>query len=783
MSLVEKATRLRTEGKHEKAYKTARKVLDKCKNPESPVTYDLSVSCYYLGKKLEGRKAVEQVLAFPSFPEFMKRSSLTNFKFYASSIDGMLFPIEEKLPEGYFPSSPSLIPFGNGYLCNLRAVNYKITSTGAYDIKDSDRVVRTLNYMLVMDENMHILESYEWSKNLEKLSPRFPSRVVGLEDVRLFKDLNSDENGRIYFFATCCECLSFFAPRIVFGCLDTSTRQILFVQHITIEGKTLTCEKNWLPFVTEDNRIRFIYIFDPLTIYEINRETFETTKVDVPEKASNMVRFSDYGWRGSAPPILYNDGWLCTIHQVEYANPRKYYHRFVWFNKTFTERKFGPLFYFERVGIEYNVSACLVPDRVKIGENRVFLTYSVNDGSANFCSISNDILQEHLSYSSSLLDTDVPIEIVDTRPKKIILFMIVKNEEKVIQRCLDSCIGVIDGISICDTGSSDNTVQIILDFCKENHLDGVVHQSEWKNFSHNRTESFRLMKETFPDADYGLTIDADMILVKKPHFSSEKLTLGGYRIAQTTGSGMFYYNARIMSTKYNWKSICYTHEYWCPRNPSCPQGPTDMLEILDRGDGGCKADKFERDIRLCKLGLVEDSENEIRYMFYLAQTYLDTRQYDAAIEWYQKRIEKGGFYEEVYYSYYRIACAKEWRGDPWPEVRQAYIKAHENLPQRIEPLFAIARHYQLREEYPEAYGWLKKATKITFPSHMVLFLRKDIYEFEVWFVMGIVGFYMGEYQEAIDACEKALAATNFAEGKEERIRRNMQFSIDKLKNK
>jgi len=51
---------------------------------------------------------------------------------------------------------------------------------------------------------------------------------------------------------------------------------------------------------------------------------------------------------------------------------------------------------------------------------------------------------------------------------KVVLNAIVKNESKIIKRLLDSCKNLIDYISICDTGSTDNTVEVIYDWIKEN---------------------------------------------------------------------------------------------------------------------------------------------------------------------------------------------------------------------------------------------------------------------------------------------------------------------------
>jgi len=91
----------------------------------------------------------------------------------------------------------------------------------------------------------------------------------------------------------------------------------------------------------------------------------------------------------------------------------------------------------------------------------------------------------------------------------ICLVMIVKNESRIIRRCLDQLIGLVDYVCISDTGSSDDTVAVIENFIKERVLQnkllgGSVFHHTWKNFGHNRTLSARaaqkwLLKERHPE--------------------------------------------------------------------------------------------------------------------------------------------------------------------------------------------------------------------------------------------------------------------------------------------
>jgi glycosyltransferase involved in cell wall biosynthesis len=71
--------------------------------------------------------------------------------------------------------------------------------------------------------------------------------------------------------------------------------------------------------------------------------------------------------------------------------------------------------------------------------------------------------------------------------KTISLCMIVKNESHVIERCLNSVKSLIDYVFIVDTGSTDNTIEVINNWLTTNSIIGQVISEEWKNFSHNRS--------------------------------------------------------------------------------------------------------------------------------------------------------------------------------------------------------------------------------------------------------------------------------------------------------
>ena len=71
----------------------------------------------------------------------------------------------------------------------------------------------------------------------------------------------------------------------------------------------------------------------------------------------------------------------------------------------------------------------------------------------------------------------------------ISLCMIVKNEEAVLARCLDSLRGLMDEIIIVDTGSTDNTKEIALKY-----TDKVYDFSWGDDFAAARNFSFSIIK-------------------------------------------------------------------------------------------------------------------------------------------------------------------------------------------------------------------------------------------------------------------------------------------------
>jgi tetratricopeptide (TPR) repeat protein len=275
---------------------------------------------------------------------------------------------------------------------------------------------------------------------------------------------------------------------------------------------------------------------------------------------------------------------------------------------------------------------------------------------------------------------------------KIILNLMIKNESKIIERCLGKALEHVDAVSILDTGSTDNTVELCEDFLKKSGKPYRILAEPFKNFGYNRTMSFKNTQEFCKilgwdsENTYAMAVDADMNIMVSPSFKEFKLEANGYSVIQSTGR-LKYHNMRVMKCSHDWKCIGGTHEYWSGSNTS--KIPYEVFFIDDKGDGGSKADKFERDVRLLKADILENPKNDRAY-YYLGQSLKDLGRFQEAIEMFTKRIELGGWVEEVHYAYYQIGKCYCHMNKPL-EMELWMNKAFEFYPKKAEPIYFLTK--------------------------------------------------------------------------------------------
>lgn len=367
----------------------------------------------------------------------------------------------------------------------------------------------------------------------------------------------------------------------------------------------------------------------------------------------------------------------------------------------------------------------------------------------------------------------------------ISLCMIVKDESHVIVDTLKNlCENIeFDYWIISDTGSSDNTRELIQDFFKERNIPGELHEDEWKDFGHNRTQAFR---HGFAcPSKFLLVFDADDRIHGKLELPDlEKMCgKGGNQFSLIFGDTMKYSRPLIFDNNYKWRFRGVLHEFADLDEPG--ERHTQLINgnyWIESGKIGSRSKdtmKYQKDADILEKAYYKEVEEngdlQARYAFYCAQSYRDARILDKSLEWYTKRTTLGNYQEEVYLSYLfggRIMIALD---KPENEIEEFLLQGWESMKVRSECLHALALYFRNKKKFSKAYLYASTGVKIPYPHQCQLFVEKDIFDWKLKDECAISAFYTGRHMECFKLNAKLLQLFY-----DRRIVENMQFCLPQL---
>ena len=244
---------------------------------------------------------------------------------------------------------------------------------------------------------------------------------------------------------------------------------------------------------------------------------------------------------------------------------------------------------------------------------------------------------------------------------KIGAYLIVKNEEVMLPRCLES-IKDFDEIVICDTGSEDNTIEIA-----KKYTDKVFTDYKW-NDSFCEARNHALSKVS-KDIDWLLVIDADEYLentyeeVKRVVEQAKASVVNTKVKAEKTGVVHSFPRLHKNIPEIFWKNNVHnilntTSREFCDVTIVYGYSPAHRKDP-------------DRAMRILLKTLAEHPE-KVREKYYLAREYFDRKWYEKAIVMYDEYIKDSNFLKERNDAYlikakclaalgkYNEACDSAW---------------------------------------------------------------------------------------------------------------------------
>ena len=310
------------------------------------------------------------------------------------------------------------------------------------------------------------------------------------------------------------------------------------------------------------------------------------------------------------------------------------------------------------------------------------------------------------------------------------LTMIVKNAGEKFEEVLTRNLPVIDKWTILDTGSTDNTVEIIKKVLVGKKK-GELFQEPFIDFGASRNRCLELAGDS---CKYKLMLD-DTYVIEGELRDFLEVTRGDQYADSfslyITSDDVQYCSNRVTKTTSNLRYVYKIHEVIQMENNVNVCVPIEKSKIFDiRADYMEKRtmDRKEYDLKML-FEMVDENPDDPRHLYYIGQTYNLLKKYELAFEYFMKRVEhpvEGNIQEKIDACFESARIYNFMLNKPWEECEKIYLKSFEMDKTRPEPMYFIGIHHYLNNEKFKAYNYIKKAFEIGYPVHCQYSLKPTL---------------------------------------------------------
>lgn len=332
------------------------------------------------------------------------------------------------------------------------------------------------------------------------------------------------------------------------------------------------------------------------------------------------------------------------------------------------------------------------------------------------------------------------------------LCMIVKNEEDVLARCLESAAGLVDEIILVDTGSTDRTREIAARFTDQ------IFDFPWRDdFAAARNESF-----SHATMDYCMWLDADDVLLEadRTAFLDLKETLdpavsvvmAPYHTGFDQGGRVTfsYYRERLIKNRAGMRWEGAVHEAVSPIGKMFYADFAVTHRKARPGDP-------DRNLRIYQAQMAAGRELEPRHRFYYGRELYYHRRWEEALAVFERFLDDGrGWTENSIDACCLCACCLEQLDRPGEALTALFRTFAYDRP-RAEACCEIGHWFFRRERYAQAAYWYALALTCPRDDRRGGFVAPDCYGYLPCIQMCVCYSRLGDLERAETFNELAAA--------------------------
>lgn len=363
-----------------------------------------------------------------------------------------------------------------------------------------------------------------------------------------------------------------------------------------------------------------------------------------------------------------------------------------------------------------------------------------------------------------------------TRKATIGLVTMCKNESGNIEKCLQTAFDAgIRVVTILDTGSTDDTLDIVRKMCDEAGADLQLYQADFVDFGTSRS---LVLSKAIGRSDLMLLLDADMMVEIDEDFDPDMETAPDaydLEIGSDTGqsalpSQRFSYRLPLLVRGDRpWVSVGAVHEAIRRTDTNYTREPCEKVRIKMGSVHRASMEKNQWHAKLLRQSLNKNPDDS-RAVFYLAQTYRLMGKNKKSRELYLQRSKMGGWDEEIYYAKFAAAAQS-----PEFDVQlRELLEAWEFRPFRLEALHAAIRLLNMNKLHHAAY-MLSGVPVNPPPPTELLFVHLDVWDWGIAFERSIAAWWVGRKDECRELCDRLLQNPSLPSNVREAVEKNRSF--------